>query len=122
MSTTTLFEHTARPRLWLYQHRYAGFRPFHVCTMVPPHTPHSTIPVRRYFESNAPTRREAPRLKPYAFCRLWRASCAVAHSSSLTMRRCSTAVTVHSSVGRSLSFLRPQASRFFVRPQTTSPL
>ena len=33
---TSAFAHTARPRLWLYQQRYAGFRPFQVCTTVPP--------------------------------------------------------------------------------------
>src|SRR5438094_7622416 len=64
MSTTRVLAHTARPLLWLYQHRYAGLRPFQVCTIVPPHTPHSTIPVSRYFESRAPTRRGEPRLKP----------------------------------------------------------
>src|SRR5438093_12881867 len=122
MSTTRLFEHTARPRLWLYQHRYAGLLAFKVCTMVPPHTPHSTIPVSKYFDASAPAGRGAPRLKAYAFCRLWSASCAFAQSSSLTTRRCWMLVTTQSLAGRSLSFLRPHASRFFVRPQTTSLL
>ena len=34
----------------------------------------------------------------------------------LTSRRCSTVVTTHSLVGRSLCLWRPHASRFFVRP------
>jgi hypothetical protein len=96
--------------------------PFQVWTMEPPHTPHSRNPVSRYLESKAAGGRGEPRLKPNIFCLLLNASCAVTHASSVTMRRASTWVTTHSSAGRWLSFRRPQASRFFVRPQMTSPV